>query len=187
MLNAKVVEVHLGAHDRTNPKEDGRLIFHTTEFKTHEKFNIFAHNDIGIIKLPESVEFTDRIQPVKLPQNNKDKFEGEVSVVSGWGIEHNGESQAPKKLRFTELKVISNAQCKKEYNILIVKDTTLCAKGEKMESTCQGDSGGPLVLKETGELIGITSFVGIEGCEAGLSGGFTRVNKYLDWIQKQSE
>lgn len=53
LLNAKAVEVHLGAHDRTDVNEEGRLVFHPTEFKAHEKFNILAHNDIGIIKLLE--------------------------------------------------------------------------------------------------------------------------------------
>lgn len=187
LLNAKSVEVHLGAHDRTNVNEEGRLVFNSTEFKAHEKFNILAHNDIGIIKLPESVTFTNRIKPVKLPKNNKDKYEDKYAVVSGWGIEHTGATEVPKEMRFTELKVISNGQCRKEYNFLIVKDTTLCAKGDNKESSCNGDSGGALVLKKTKELIGIVSFVGVEGCEAGLAGGFTRVNKYLDWIRQHSE
>lgn len=189
MLNALSVEVSLGVFDRENAEEEGRLSFevNSTGFKVHEKYNILAHNDIGIIQLPEAVTFTDRIQPVKLPKNHKDTFQGEVAVVSGWGIEHTGASEAPTKLRFTELTVISNAECRKDYNFLLIRDTTLCAKGEDFKSACSGDSGGALVVKNTRELIGITSFVGIEGCEVGLPGGYTRVTKYLDWIQKHSE
>uniref|UniRef100_A0A336M1A2 CSON006365 protein n=1 Tax=Culicoides sonorensis TaxID=179676 RepID=A0A336M1A2_CULSO len=184
--NMQSIEVHLGAHDRTNPNEEGRLVFNSTEFKAHEKFNLLANNDVGLVKLPEAVKFSDKIKPVKLPKNNNDKYENEMAVVSGWGLEHTGGSQAPHELRFTELRVISNAECKKVYNGLIVKDSTICAKGEEKESACNGDSGGPLVHKETGELIGVVSFVGVEGCEVGLPVGFARVTKFLDWIQKNS-
>lgn len=185
LLNAKEVIVHLGAYDRTNENEAGRLVMNSTTFKAHEKFNVLAHNDIGLIKLPESVKFTNNIKSVALPKNNKDKFEDKVAVVSGWGVEHTGSTNPPTKLRYTELTVISNAECKNIYNPLLVKDSTLCAKGSEMESACSGDSGGPLVLKETGELVGVVSFVGNEGCEVGLPVGFARVTKFLDWIKKQ--
>ncbi|XP_063709765.1 brachyurin-like [Culicoides brevitarsis] len=183
------VEVTLGALDRTNLQEEGRVTFlvNATDFKVHEKYNVLVHNDIGIIRLPESVTFTDRVQPAKLPENDKNKYENEVAVVSGWGVEHFGDKEAPKKLRFTDLTVITNAECRKSYNFLLIKDTTLCAQGQNNKSACSGDSGGPLVTKKSGELVGLTSFVGAEGCEVGLPGGYTRVSKYLDWIKKNSE
>jgi secreted trypsin-like serine protease len=32
--------------------------------------------------------------------------------------------------------------------------------------------------------VGVVSFVADEGCETGLPSGFTRVSKYLNWLEK---
>lgn len=187
LMLADTYEIHLGALDRSNFNEPGRLILNTTVTKQHEKFNILAHNDIGLLRLPQKVEFNDRIQPVKLAMDADDLYEGRTAVASGWGLQHDGKDQSPPNtLQYADLKVITNKDCKKHYVFLVIKSTTLCAKGEQLESTCNGDSGGPLVLKDTNELIGLTSFGNKNGCEKGIPVGFTRVNKYLDWIRENA-
>ncbi|KDR19585.1 Serine protease snake [Zootermopsis nevadensis] len=55
-----------------------------------------------------------------------------------------------------------------------------------MNDTCNGDSGGPLQVKTTESnayfIVGITSY-GPSVCGGSTPGIYTRVNKYLDWIE----
>jgi len=63
----------------------------------------------------------------------------------------------------------------------------ICA-GEEGKDSCQGDSGGPLVWKHPSNTyiqIGVVSW-GI-GCAAKrYPGVYTRVNKYLPWIESRT-
>lgn len=48
----------------------------------------------------------------------------------------------------------------------------------------QGDSGGP--LNKNGKTYGIASFVASAGCESGYPDAFTRVVKFLSWIESKT-
>jgi secreted trypsin-like serine protease len=61
----------------------------------------------------------------------------------------------------------------------------LCA-GAEGKDACSRDSGGPLVaLQSPPRLIGIV-IAGYKCGEAGFPGIYTRVTKYLDWIEQHS-
>ncbi|KAJ8942809.1 hypothetical protein NQ318_022823 [Aromia moschata] len=47
---------------------------------------------------------------------------------------------------------------------------------------CNGDGGSPLTVKN--KLVGITSFISSQGCEAGSPTGYTRVSFYRRWIRQ---
>jgi len=102
-------------------------------------------------------------------------------VATGWGAMV--EMTNSDSMQYTELQVISNAECAQEYDV--VTAGVICAKGLKDETVCTGDSGGPLVLKDTQMVVGITSFGPADGCETNIPGGFTRVTHYLDWIESK--
>jgi secreted trypsin-like serine protease len=68
-----------------------------------------------------------------------------------------------------------------------VQDIMLCARDAQAKmDTCQGDSGGPLQVKTTEitaySIVGVTSF-GPSICGGLTPGIYTRVNKYVDWIE----
>ncbi|XP_055610867.1 collagenase-like [Uranotaenia lowii] len=181
---ASSFEVTLGAVD-LDGTDDGRVVVTATEFIRHEKYNpLFATNDVAVIKLPQPVDFSEQIKPIALP-SGKDSYNEFEAVVSGWGLQKNGGTVAPK-LQYATLKVISNSQCSKTYNPLVIKKTTICAQGGNKESPCNGDSGGPLVLEKDQVLIGVVSFGHISGCERGLPGAFARVTEFSDWIRKKT-
>uniref|UniRef100_A0A182R5K1 Peptidase S1 domain-containing protein n=1 Tax=Anopheles funestus TaxID=62324 RepID=A0A182R5K1_ANOFN len=182
---AKSVEVHLGAVDFDNQTNDGRQVLVSTEFFKHEKYNpLFLANDVALVKLPQKVEFSELVQPVQLPTGNSD-YAGDGVVVSGWGLMENG-GQVAQKLQYATLQVVTNAECQKTFNPLVVRKTTLCARGDEKESPCNGDSGGPLVLSKDKTLVGVVSFVHVKGCETGLPAGFARVTAFRDWVKKHT-
>ncbi|XP_058067244.1 collagenase-like [Anopheles bellator] len=179
------VEVHLGAVDFNDNTDDGRLVLVSESFFHHDRYNpIFVVNDVGLVRLPEKVPFSERVQPVRRATGQED-FAGRLAVLSGWGLQENGGNVA-EKLQFATLNVISNKECAKTYGPLLVKKTTLCARGEQKESPCNGDSGGPLVLVDDNTLVGVVSFGHATGCERGLPGAFARVTAFNDWINEKT-
>ncbi|EDW94273.1 collagenase [Drosophila yakuba] len=176
-------DVYLGTKSVEDVDQSGGLVLRSNKFIVHERFNPeTAANDIALVKLPQDVEFTSRIQPASLPSRYRhDQFAGMSVVASGWGAMV--EMTNSDLMQYTELKVISNAECAQEYDV--VTAGVICAKGLKDETVCTGDSGGPLVLKDTQLVVGITSFGPADGCETNIPGGFTRVTHYLDWIESK--
>lgn len=177
-------DVYLGTRSVDESLESGKVVLRSNKFIVHEHFEPrTAANDIALVKLPEDVVFTSRIKPASLPHRmSADQFTGSRVVATGWGAA--GETSNSDPMQFTELRVISNAECADEFDV--VTDGVLCAKGLKDETVCSGDSGGPLVLKGTNMIVGITSFGPADGCETNIPGGFTRVTHYLDWIEEKT-
>uniref|UniRef100_A0A4Y0BD77 Peptidase S1 domain-containing protein n=1 Tax=Anopheles funestus TaxID=62324 RepID=A0A4Y0BD77_ANOFN len=179
------VEVHLGAVDFDDQTNDGRQVLVSTEFFQHEKYNpLLVTNDVALVKLPQKVEFSERVQPVRLPTGNCD-YAGEGVIVSGWGLIESG-GQVAQKLQYAMLQVITNYECHKTFNPLVVRKTTICARGDANESPCNGDSGGPLVLAKDKTLVGVVSFIHEKGCESGLPAAFARVTAFRDWVKKHT-
>lgn len=174
-------EVHLGAKTLNGYNEPGRVILRSNKFIRHPQFNARnAANDIALVKLPQRVEYTSAIQPATLPYEYKNNnLEGFKVSASGWGSENDYSSD----MLYTDLKVIDNQECTREYNSNIIRNSVLCAKGVHHETVCSGDSGGPLALKGTKIVVGVTSFGPADGCLMNIAGGFSRVTHYLDWIK----
>lgn len=149
-------------------------------------------NDIALIRMAESVQFTDFIIPICLPlaadiRNNH--FTGTSMDVAGWGVT---QKDKPSSIK---LKIMVNVwnitRCQKTYNTFkmpISDQYQLCAGGESGIDTCRGDSGGPLMVtqriknKDVYFVIGIVSYgprpCGLEGWP----GVYAKVGNYSDWI-----
>ena len=57
--DASEMRVMLGAHNVREASEEGRLELVTRDFFTHEKYSqVTLHNDIALVHLPQSVNFT---------------------------------------------------------------------------------------------------------------------------------
>lgn len=182
---AKSFEVHLGAVDFEDKTNDGRVVLKATEFYRHEEYDpVFATNDVAVVKLPQPVEFNDRVQPVKLPEGN-DSFAGRKTVVSGWGLQKD-MGKVAEKLQYAPVEVITNEKCSEAFSSLIIKRTTLCAEGEHKESPCNGDSGGPLVLEGSDVQVGVVSFGHAAGCELGYPVAFARLTSFVDWVKQKT-
>lgn len=72
LYGAMGAEVHLGALEAANLTEEGRVIFSVERKNIHvhpKYFQLVVWNDIGLIKLPEKVKFSETIKPVELACN----------------------------------------------------------------------------------------------------------------------
>lgn len=108
-------------------------------------------------------------------------------VAIGNGLTKDTDKTIAPILQYTQLQTMTMGECVLSYPILLFRKSVVCARGIQRRSVCRGDSGGPLVTADTNQLIGISSFVNLLGCEAGVPQGFTRVSAHLEWIKKVTE
>ncbi len=78
--------VFLGAHNVREASEEGRLEIVAKKWFPHPQWSqIRIKNDIGLIELPEPIEFNDIIRPICLPSysDESDNFAG-LDVRIDW-------------------------------------------------------------------------------------------------------
>ncbi|XP_043942152.1 serine protease 27-like [Protopterus annectens] len=187
-------QVKIGSHQLlgTNVHEISRGV---SAIMIHEDFTDSPYrNDMALLQLDESVNFTDYIRPVCLPNASLVFPDGKMCWVTGWGRIKYGESlPAPKTLQEVNVPIISQPVCDclyhKDSNILlseqIVSSDAICAgyvSGGK--DACQGDSGGPLVCNvgDVWVLAGLVSW-GDKCALPNRPGVYSRLSAYQDWLQ----
>ncbi|EJY57465.1 AAEL017003-PA [Aedes aegypti] len=158
----------------------------------HPQYNMpkFS-NDIGLIRLRQSVVFQEHIKPICLPVTHKlQKTLYPRYILTGWGKTEKDELS--DILQKAVLPRIDNEQCmqvlKQNQLRIALTDKQMCAGGEKRVDSCRGDSGGPLAwvdkLNDAPRFIqfGIVS-LGSNTCgEKSVPSIYTRVGQYMDWI-----
>ncbi|XP_063866252.1 coagulation factor XI-like [Scylla paramamosain] len=162
--------------------------FLTSNFKIHPDYSSDTiHNDLALVILDSPVTFTDFIRPACLPTADRN-LEGATLTATGWGLTDYDDAggELPIVLQEVELTAWNNAECQDVWrNIMsshVLLNSQLCAS-RPGKDTCSGDSGGPLLLKADGRwtVVGVTSY-GYKCAEIGKPGVYTRVSKYLSWI-----
>ncbi|XP_055605015.1 chymotrypsin-1-like [Uranotaenia lowii] len=124
----------------------------------HPKYDSpWKHNDIGLIRLKEALEFGELVEPIEI--NREAIPEGSPVKLSGWGLTDSQAADVPDALQILDLLVSSEGECTVAH---------------------EGDSGGPLTFE--GKLAGIVSFGA--PCAIGYPDVFTRVSFYQDWIEE---
>lgn len=168
----------------------------------HEDYNADTlYNDIALIHLEIPVNITDYVKPVNLSTKFADTKTFRKCIVAGWGATEDGVF--PDVLQHTEVKIQNGRECSIPFDsdssfipqlesIYIDpsfnEDLMICA-GSETSDACEGDSGGPLYctddLSQRHVLVGVVSS-GQPNCTAGLSGVYTRISAYTQWIEKNS-
>jgi secreted trypsin-like serine protease len=188
----KIVAV-VGTNSLKNP-DSGRKVFNIT------RDGIFQHPDynpntigydVAILRLPERVEFTDKIRPVCLPNRfySSDTFRQKLVRVSGWGKPGDESPSINYQLKNITVAVMSNGHCRHVFRGLVTGNQ-ICTASKTTVSPCRGDSGGPLVIRQhapNGQpfymQVGIVSFGG-SSCEQGLPVGYSRITAFFDYISQ---
>uniref|UniRef100_A0A670JGL2 Peptidase S1 domain-containing protein n=1 Tax=Podarcis muralis TaxID=64176 RepID=A0A670JGL2_PODMU len=88
----------------------------------------------------------------------------------------------PNILQCGNVRIISSETCSASYPNSITNGMVCAGVPEGGVDSCQGDSGGPLVCNQ--QLEGIVSW-GLEKCaQPNRPGVYSRVCKYVNWIQQ---
>ena len=170
-------------------------------------------NDIAIITL-DRVITTRAVTPICLPERTR-TFPSGQGVVAGWGQTTRAtKGKQVSELLYAFIDVYNTTQCRQKYTDFVSGDTEIFEINEKMicggnsqTDTCKGntentgdvrlvcykgDSGGPLMYNELWsslrwEVQGVVSF-GPKTCGSDkLPGVFTKVDKYLPWIRRNTK
>ncbi|XP_038074839.1 chymotrypsin-like elastase family member 2A [Patiria miniata] len=160
----------------------------------HQQYDsIKDSNDIALMELIFPVSFSRRIQPACLPLPDRQRFNSDSACfVSGWGVTEQG-GILPYSLQAAQVVLVPNKQCADVF--LDLTDSMICAAESLLilgkVDTCQGDSGGPLscaAINSHGflrwHLVGITSY-GFGCGKRGLPGVYTKVSKFVDWLDER--
>ena len=141
----------------------------------------------------------------------KTKFDGQPAFVSGWGVISNCKpfnlltfyifsqswltfftvsfyfiykALSKDTLQYAIVKIVNEETCKKYFGDY-VGPKNICQSGDEVKGICPGDSGGPLAsYGSDGKLvlIGVSSFISGQGCEAVAPRVATRVSAHMNWI-----
>lgn len=183
--------VRLGLHNKEEP-ESTSILKGVDKMIVHEDYSTDipgSPNDIALIKLQSSVEFTDAVRPVCLPTYREQVFVDEECYITGWGLTQ--ETGREDILNEAPIEVITNEVCDYKWEVgsgrvNLIKPSHICAGNGIPAGTCNGDSGGPLQcnINGTWTLAGATSF-GAAGCTAeNAPDAYTRISHFIEWIEK---
>ncbi|XP_050350994.1 serine protease persephone-like [Nymphalis io] len=147
------------------------------------------YHDLALLRLERPFEVSVNLNAICLYTN---KEEPSVALtVTGWGTTSISRDLKSSKLLKADVFVVPTNTCKKSYQNWLklpreIIDEQICAGDPKgFHDACQGDSGGPLqgLTDSDGyyRLVGVISFG--RGCGSTLPGVYTRITKYLDWIE----
>ncbi|XP_075696591.1 chymotrypsin-C-like [Rhinoderma darwinii] len=184
--SSRVYRVLVGKHNLVE-EEEGSAILSPEKIIVHEKWNsFFIINDIALIKLSESVQRSESVQPACLPADSALLEHDFPCFVTGWGRLYTNGPIADN-LQQALLPVVDYATCTlRDWWGTQVRTTMVCAGGDGIVSGCNGDSGGPLNCQAAGgawEVHGVVSFGSGISCNYEKKPTvFTRVSAYIDWI-----
>ncbi|XP_043470354.1 serine protease 38-like [Leptopilina heterotoma] len=175
--------VVVGAFDLKNLHNNSK-IHRINKVIPHPRFNENGqmHNDLALIKIEDTVRFSDSVRPIRLPPIDLN-VDGIPVIASGWGrLQYQG--QQPNRLQYLKSKVFDHKACVKRYAgvsfLPPITDTQICTFTKFGQGLCHGDSGGPLVVGNY--QVGIVSMG--KPCAKGYPDVQTHVFKYVDWINR---
>jgi len=180
--------VVVGEHD-INVTSDVRKSHEVEKFEVHEEFyNPTLNNDIALIKVTPIIDFSDNVSPVCLPKTN-DLYVHQKSLVAGWGRLQFDTTVNSRVLMYATLNVTTNKFChERNDDYRNITQNMICAidsRGDSDSDACQGDSGGPLTVKDSSNVFSVVGIVSDgKGCAFGIPGIYTRVSRFINWINK---
>lgn len=148
--------------------------------------------DVGVLQLKTSVNFTNYIQPACLPKESDkmEQYDDRVGTIVGWGFEKAGKlSDRLQSARVPVIPVIDCLISDRDFFSYEIYAGMFCAGMRNGTAPCFGDAGGGMFTSygQTWTLRGIISFTSrvytvTGGCNTDQYFGLTNVVHFLDWI-----
>ncbi|XP_057664413.1 chymotrypsin-2-like [Diorhabda carinulata] len=156
---------------KVDENDNNRLVVDIFYMVVHPNYNeLTKTDDIALAFLSQAVNFIDS---VKLPRVNHGATLCKLALVIGWGYQHENVPLLSSILQCVFLKTMNYVDCHRKNAICTFT---------KDKDACKGDSGGPLLCGDV--QFGIVSRG--KGCQGRYPGIYTRVDKYLDFIEKHA-
>ncbi|XP_006262710.1 hepatocyte growth factor activator [Alligator mississippiensis] len=186
------VKVVLGQH-RFNKTTDVTQTFEIEKYIFHPEFSVFdqSDHDIVLIKLKKNNQRcavkSQFVQPICLPESSMTFPDQHRCQIAGWGHRHENASNYSDVLQEALIPILPEDKCRSAeiYGTEITENMFCAGYFDSKSDACQGDSGGALACEknEITYLYGIISWG--EGCaKFNKPGVYTRVTKYVDWINE---
>lgn len=139
-INSLMAAVILGYRTMNDLSGTQKFIVFNDEFYVNPDFDIEEiPNDLAILRLPQKVQFTSNVHPIKLAVRGFDEFVDVIAIGSGAIKPH--KLELPSTLQYTELKTIPVNMCLKFYPFLTNVYDVMCVWSVTERSIYQGDSG----------------------------------------------
>ncbi|KAM9726729.1 plasminogen activator, urokinase a [Menidia menidia] len=193
-LNVKGLSVFLGKTDISETDAAREQKFTVEKMIIHQDFDSDNFNsDIALLKIRNTnggcAVKTPSARTVCLPPALTQLPSGFTCSIAGYGKEQEGAWEYSKRLKKTDVKLLSNTDCnRKLYYDNRINENMLCAASPDWSTdACHGDSGGPLVCEASGRmfLFGVVSWG--EGCaKKNKPGVYTQVTNYNSWIAEKT-
>ncbi|CAG9786651.1 unnamed protein product [Diatraea saccharalis] len=147
------------------------------------------YHDIALLRLQRPVEISSTLNAACLYTSDADP--DAPVTVTGWGRTSTTQNLKSDILLKATISSVSRNQCAPHYNAWrklprgIIPEQLCAVDPDGNSDACQGDSGGPLQVSTSEDsrysVVGVTSFG--SGCGSATPGVYTRVSRYLDWIE----
>ncbi|XP_043944204.1 hepatocyte growth factor isoform X2 [Protopterus annectens] len=141
-------------------------------------------SNLVLLRLGRPVEISYHVSFLKLPRLGCKIAEETNCSIYGWG-----ETKTPGSdglLKVAHLPIVGNERCNEYHGGKItVKESEICAGGDKAVGACERDYGGPLVCEHSENKLVQGVIIPGRGCAIrNRPGIFVRVAYYTDWIYK---
>jgi len=159
----------------------------TPEDKNHK-------DDIALLKLAESVPFSDTVQGIDLAEVGEELAPGTICNAAGWGASgyfNNNPLRpiAPKVLQEIDVKVADVTIVQKYYKDKVDSVRMIVTTPKNGEGgECEGDSGGPLVCQKNGKSVQYGVLSNGDICHKFAKPFFafySSVSYYRNWINQE--
>lgn len=182
--NPSAFKVDVGRYLKDSDPEGNVRTHQVTRIIAHAQYDPFRiNNDIALLQVSPPIEYSNRVQPVCLP--NRDGQPGEIARITGWG--QTMGTGWDGILKQAAVPILTNQACANTMGAMVTENMICIGVQDGSQGGCMGDSGGPLVVRNNNSwmLVGLVSW-GRRACNAFTV--FCRVRNYVanNWIEQNA-